>query len=138
MIERLTNFEELEAFTKSSELGYKEATVEYYKQLGEKLGFTTRIDSSVIKHGLNLGKASLIWLEPNVVFFCEFGNFDEILKHLWKAVEMEPELVVLLLSSNSSCKPSYVKTLIDKSGSLENLKNKFLILDVSKPEFLKL
>ncbi len=138
MIEKLTNFDEIEAYKDESGLGFKEALIGYFTNLGENLGFTTRANFSVIRHGVGLGKADLIWVEPNIIFFTEFGNFDEILKPLWKTVELEPALSVLILSSNSSCSPSQVKTLIDKSKVLKDIRKRFLILDISKKEYLKL
>ncbi len=136
MIEILTNFEELEGYVKNSELGYKEAVIDYYKTLGKKHGFTVRKDSSVIRYGINLGKIDLIWLEPNITFTIEFGNLDEILKHLWRILEFSPGLAVLLLSSKSGCKATDVVKLIKNSDVLGEMRGKFLVLDLTEKEII--
>ena len=136
MIEILTNFEELEEYVKNSELGYKEAVIDYYKSLGEKHGFTVRKDSSVIQYGVNFGKMDLIWVEPNITFTIEFGNLEEILKHLWRILEFSPTLAVLLLSSKSGCKATDVVKLIKNSDVLEEMRGKFLVLDLTEKEVI--
>ncbi len=136
MIDILTNFEELEKYVKNSELPYREAVIDYYKGLGENHGFTVRKDSSVIRYGINLGKIDLIWLEPNIVFTIEFGNLDEILKHLWCVLEFSPNLAVLLLSSKSGCKAPDVVKLIKNSSVLEKMSKRFLVLDLTEKEVL--
>jgi len=132
MIDELTNFSDIESFIKKSNLGLKEALIKYYESLGERMGFTVRRNFTVIKNSINLGKLDLIWVEPNVVFCFEFGNFDEILKHLWKILEFEPKLGVIILSSNSQCKPALVLGLIEKSPLLEGHRKGFLILDIAE------
>ncbi len=137
MIDELKNFEELEEHTKNSGLKYREAILEYYKNLGEKLGFTVRENSSVIKNGVNSGRLDVIWLEPNIAFAVEFGRFEDILKHLWKLVEFSPSLAVLLLSSKSECKAEKVSELIEKSDITREIKNRFLILDVTEKRVIR-
>src|SRR3989338_5643688 len=112
MIDAITNFSEIESFLKKSNLGLKEALIKYYENLGEQMGFTVRRNFTVIKNSINLGRLDLVWVEPNVVFCFEFGNFDEILKHFWKVLEFEPKMAVILLSSKSQCKPAAVFGLI--------------------------
>jgi len=137
MIDELKNFEELEEHTKNSDLKYLEAILDYYKNLGEKLGFTVRENSSVIKNGVNSGRLDVIWLEPNIAFAAEFGKFDDILKHLWKLVEFSPSLAVLLLSSKSECKAEKVSELIEKSDITREIKNRVLILDVTEKKVIR-
>ena len=60
MIEKLTKFDELEDYTKNSNLNYRDAIISYYKTLGENLGFTVRGNPSVIKHGINFGRINMI------------------------------------------------------------------------------
>ena len=137
MIDELKKFEELEEHIKNSGLKYGEAILEYYKNLGEKLGFTVRENSSVIKNGVNSGRLDVIWLEPNIAFAAEFGRFEDILKHLWKLVEFSPSLAVLLLSSKSECRAEKVSELIEKSDITREIKNRFLILDVTEKKVIR-
>ena len=112
-------------------LNYRDAIISYYKTLGENLGFTVRENPSIIKHGINFGRINMIWLEPNVTITVEFGNFENILGHLWRILEYSPELAVLVLSSKSGCKASDVAKLVEQSELLENKQKKFLIIDVT-------
>ena len=137
MKEIISDFDALAEHVESSSLSYKEAVIDFYRQLGEKQNFTVRKDSSVIKYGLNLGRLDLIWLEPNITFTIEFGGFDEILKHLWRIVEYSPSLSVLLLSSKSGCKAADVAKLIKASPLLESMENKFMILDLTEEEIVE-
>jgi len=136
MIETVTRLTELEEHIKKSGLGFRDAILDYYKKLGETLGFEVRVNAPLIMHGVNLGNIDLMWVQPNVVFFCEFGAFDEVLKHLWKIAELQPELAVLVLSSNSRCKPEKVAELIRKSGLTENIRNRTLVLDIERRKIM--
>ncbi len=131
MIERVSNFAEIEEHVKKSGLNFRDALTGYYKTLGEKLGFTVRVNSSVIKYGVNLGKLDVVWVEPNIVFCCEFGNTEEMLKTLWKMTEVNPEHAVLIVSSGSMCRPDNAKKIVENSALLKNFKQKFIILDIS-------
>jgi len=137
MIDELKNFEELEEHIGNSNLKYREAILDYYKKLGERMGFTVRENFSVIKNGVNSGKLDIIWIEPNITFITEFGKLDDILKHLWKLVEFSPSLAVLLLSSKSECKAEKVSELIEKSDITREIKNRFLILDVTEKKVIR-
>ena len=132
MIETVSNFTELEGHVKTCKLPFKEAVIDYYRVLGERLGFTVRKDSSVIKNGLAFGKFSLVWVEPNTVFCLEFGAFEEIFKHLWRVLEHQPDKAVFLLSSGSQCKPDAVEKIIRNSPIIAGLKDKVIVLDVSE------
>ncbi len=134
MIDIIADFVKLEEHVKDSELSYREAVADYYKTLGKKHGFTIRENSSVIKYGVNLGKLDVIWLEPNITFTIEFSSLEEILKHLWRIREFSPELSVLLLSSKSGCKASDVVKLIQNSPLLEEMKDRFMALDLTEKE----
>jgi len=137
MINELKKFEELEEYVKRSRLKYRDAILEYYRNLGERFGFTVRENSSVIRQGINLGRLDVIWIEPNITFVIEFGNFEEILKHLWRLVEFSPNLSVLILSSKSDCRAEKVSELIEKSEILAELRNRFLILDVTEKKVVR-
>ena len=132
MIELLTNFKELKDYAKkNSSLGFKEAIIRYYKELGEKQGFSAVESSSVIKNTVNYGKADLVWIEPNTVFCAEFGLLDDIYKHLFKLMQMKPSMTVFILSSNSKCAPERVKAILDKTPELFDIKNKSLLIDIA-------
>lgn len=137
MIDELKKFEELEEHIKNSGLKYGEAILDYYKNLGERLGFTVRENSSVIKNGVNSGRLDVIWLEPNIAFVVEFGRFEDILKHLWKIVEFSPSLAVLLLSSKSECRAEKVSELVEKSGITREIRDRFLIIDVTEKKVVR-
>ena len=137
MKEAIADFEKLAAFVEGSNLSYREAVLDYYRELGETHKFTVRKDASAIKYGVNLGKIDLIWLEPNITFTIEFGNLEDILKHLWRIVEFSPSLAVLLLSSKSGCKAADVLKLIKNSPVLASMRNRFLVLDLTEEEVLE-
>ena len=137
MIDELKKFEGLEEHRGNSNLKYREAILDYYKKLGERMGFTVRENFSVIKNGVNSGKLDIIWIEPNITFITEFGKLDDILKHLWKIVEFSPSLAVLLLSSKSECRAEKVSELIEKSDITREVKNRFLILDVTEKKVIR-
>ncbi|MBN2014642.1 MAG: hypothetical protein JW778_05635 [Candidatus Altiarchaeota archaeon] len=137
MRDNIADFEGLAEHVEKSGLNYREAILDFYKNLGEKSGFTVRRDSSIIRYGLNLGRMDLIWIEPNITFTIEFGSLDEILKHLWRILEFSPSLAVLLLSSKSGCKATDVLKLINSSPLLEPMKKKFLILDLTEEEIVE-
>lgn len=137
MIEELTKFDELDDYVKNSDLKFREAIISYYKELGEKLGFTVRENSSVIQNGINFGKIDLIWIEPNITFTTEFGNFGDILKHLWRILEFSPKISVLILSSNSSCKAEDIVKIIEKSKLVEGYRNIFLVLDITEKKVVR-
>jgi hypothetical protein len=129
MIELLTDFNGMREYVKKSGLKFKEALVEYYRQVGEKQGFTVLKDSSVIKNAVNYGKVDLIWVEPNTVFCCEFGLLDDVYKHLWRIMVLKPTVAVLLLSGNSQCNPRSVKDMVEKTPELKGIE--FIVLDVT-------
>jgi hypothetical protein len=135
--EVISDFNKLAEYVDASDLPYKEAVIEYYRELGEKNKFTVRKDSSVIKYGINFGKIDLIWLEPNITFTIEFGGFEEILKHLWRIIEFSPSLSVLLLSSKSGCRAADVAKLIKNSPLLAPMKDRFMILDLTDEELVE-
>ncbi len=101
MIELITKFDELKEYVKGSRLAFKEAIIRYYKEVGEKQGFTAVENSSVIKNTLNYGKVDLVWIEPNTIFCVEFGVLEDIYKHFFKLLQLKPGMTVLILSSNS-------------------------------------
>jgi len=138
MIELLTNFKELkEDAKKHGSLSFREAIVKYYKQLGEKQGFTVVENSSVIKNAVNYGKVDLVWIEPNTVFCIEFGLLDDIYKHLFKLMQLRPSMAVLILSGNSKCSPEKVGEIVDKTPELSDLKGKTIVLDITGERVIK-
>jgi len=82
MLEELSDLKKLDAFVKDSKLKYRDALIAYYKKLGLDAGFTVRENAPVIRNTLNLGRIDLAYLEPNIAFVFEFGNFEEIYRHL--------------------------------------------------------
>ena len=129
MKELLSDFGRLKECVKGSELKFKDAVIEYYKQLGEEQGFTVIRDSTVIKNAVNYGKVELVWVEPNTMFSCEFGVLDDIYRHLFRIMELKPSLAVLLLSGNSQCNPHKVKDIVERTPELKD--TEFLVLDVT-------
>ena len=129
MLKLLSNFTGLREHVKKSSLKFADALVEYYRQLGEKQGFTVTVGSSVIRNAYNFGKVDLVWVEPNAVFCHEFGLLDDIYRHLWRITVLKPALAVLLLSGNSQCSPQKVKEIVNRSPQLKGIE--FIILDVT-------
>lgn len=133
----LEDFSKLEDFLESSELNYRESILKYYKELGEKLGFTTRENFSVIKYTLNLGQLDLLWVEPKITFTLEFSSLENLLKELVKIVEFAPSLAVLILSSTSTnCKPHHVSKFITNSKLFS--KEEIVILDLAEKKVIEL
>ena len=133
----ITNFQNLENYTKTNPQKFRDAVIAYYKKLGEEKGFTVRENFSIIKNGTNFGKLELLWLEPNVIFTTEFGNIEEIYKHLWKMLEAKPSIAVLILGSRSGCKPQEVSKLIDNSDILKEKRDIFLVIDISEKKVVR-
>jgi len=129
MIELITDLDGLRRFAKDSGLKFRDALIEYYRQVGEKQGFTVLKDSSVIKNAVNYGKVDLIWVEPNTVFCSEFGVLDDVYRHLWRIMVLKPSVAVLLLSGNSQCSPAKVKEIAAKTPELAGIE--FVVLDVT-------
>ncbi len=137
MIDDLKNLKGLREYIRNSNLRYREAILDYYKKLGERLGFTVRENSSVIKNGVNFGRLDIVWLEPNIAFAVEFGGFDEILKHLWRLVEFSPGIAVLVLSSRSECRANKVSELVEKSEITREIRSRVMILDVTEGKIVR-
>ncbi len=137
MITEITDLNSLDRYVKTSGLKFREAILRYYKELGEKLGYSVRENASIIKNGVNYGKIDLIWLEPNIAFITEFGNLEEIYKHLWKILEYSPNQAVFLLSSKSSCKAEDADKIIERSGLIGEKKNIFLLMDVTDKKVVR-
>jgi len=116
-LKEITDLASLNRYVKSSGLKMREAILRFYRELGEKSGYTVRENAPIIKNGINYGKIDLIWLEPNIAFITEFGNFEEIYKHLWKILEYSPNKAVLLMSSKSSCRAEDVDKVIENQAS---------------------
>jgi hypothetical protein len=136
-LKEITDLNSLDRYARSSGLKFREAILRYYKERGEKLGYNVRENASIIKNGVNYGKIDLVWLEPNIVFINEFGNLEEIYKHLWKVLEYSPKQAVFLLSSKSSCKAEEVDKIIEKSSLIGEKKNIFLIMDVTEKKIIR-
>ena len=137
MIKDIRDFDGIENHIKSSKKGFAEAIIEYYSKLGARLGYTVRENAPVIRYGVNIGKIDLIWIETNVVFTTEFNSIDNLLRNLWKIIEIKPGLAVIIVSSKSNCKPSDVSKLIKNSGITQGVKENFMILDVGRKEIVE-
>lgn len=127
----LPDFAGMTEFIKESRLPYKEAVVEYIAKQGESRNFTVRKYSSVVKHGVNLGKVDVAWLEPNTHFHCEFAKLEDALTGIVQSLEAGAEKIVLVLSSKGAVKPAHVKTLLEDSQILSSFKEKIVLLDVA-------
>jgi hypothetical protein len=137
ILKEITDLNSLDRYAKSSGMKLRDSILRYYKELGEKLGYTVRENASIIKNGVNYGKVDMIWLEPNIVFINEFGGLEEIYKHLWKILEYSPNHAVFLLSSKSSCKAEEVDKIVEKSSLVSEKKQIFLLMDVSDKKIIR-
>ncbi len=138
MIKSIKNFDLLESHIKNSSLGYKDAIMNYYLNLGKKLGYTVRENAPVIRYGINIGKVDLLWLEPEVAFTSEFSSIDDLLRNLWKIIELKPMLAVIILSSKSNCKPGDVSQLIKNSMITKGMSDTFMLLDISEKKVVEI
>lgn len=136
LIDEITNFQKLEEYTKNSNLKFREAIIAYYKKMGEEKGFSVRENTPIIKNTVNYGKIELIWLEPNITFTTEFGNLEEIYKHLWKILEYEPNIAVLILSSKAGCKAEEAAKIISKSTLVGEKRKNFVLMDITEKKVL--
>lgn len=133
---QLSDFKAIKEHVKESKLPYREALLDYYRRLGERMGYTIREATSLIRHGINFGKLDLVWVEPSILFICEFSNMDEMMKHLLRMLELDPGLTVFLMNSKSGCKPDQVKSLVSRSGVFSSVRDKVLVLDFGDEEIL--
>ena len=138
LLAEIPDFESLEAYVHSSKLKFREAVISYYRKLGEEKGFTVRENASIIRSGVNFGKLELLWLEPNIIFATEFGNIEEIYRHIWKMLEYGPKHAILILSSKAGCKADEVAKIIEKSSLVGDRKNIFTILDISEKKIISI
>jgi hypothetical protein len=129
MKELFSDFEAMKAHVKASKLRFRDALLDYFREVGERQGFTVLRDSSVIVNAFDFGKVDLAWVEPNVVFAMEFGVPDDIYRHLFRIMAMKPAIAVLLLSGNSQCNPRRVKELVARTVELRGIE--FVLLDVT-------
>lgn len=106
----------------------------YYHSLGQKLGYSAAVNSSLLRHGLVLGKLDCIWVKerPVVAVEVEFGGREEVLRSLWKMLELGPELAVLVMSSRSRAAFTIaeLKTLFERSRLIKPLTQTFLLIDI--------
>jgi len=131
MIDLVTKFSELKEHARKSNLTFRDGIVKYYKEVGEKQGFTVVENSSVIKNTVNYGKVDLVWIEPNAVFCIEFGVLDDIYKHLFRIMLIKPGIAFLILSSNSKCSPEKVRDIVSKTPELEEVGKNTVIIDIT-------
>jgi hypothetical protein len=137
MIPDITDFSGLDKYVKNPSLKFREAIHQYYKEMGGRLGYTVRENPSVIVKGVNYGKMDMVWVEPKITFSIEFGNLDEIYKHLWKILEFSPNVAVLILSSKSACKAEDVVKIIEKSDIMGDKRDRFLVIDISEKKAVR-
>lgn len=132
MIEEIKDMQSLRRHLRESKKNYQEAVVEHYQLLGQKHGFTTVKNPTIIADGLDFGKETLAWIEPDILFIMEFGNKKEIYRHLYNIASVKPAKTILLLSSKSSTKPAEVKDITKKSKLVKDLD--ITVVDLSKED----
>lgn len=137
ILKEITDLNSLDRYAKNAGLKFRDAILRYYKERGESLGLTVRENATIIKNGVNYGRVDMIWLEPNIVFVNEFGNLEEIYRHLWKVLEYSPNYAVFLLSSKSSCKAEEVDKIVDRSALVGEKKKIFFIMDVTEKKIIR-
>ena len=123
VVEELVDFSGLESHIKESGRPFRESVLDYFRMLGERQGYVVRENSSVIEHGLTLGKIDLAWVDVNTIFFCEFAS-----------LENNPERVVFVLSSKAKASSKAVEKLINESGIATPLRGRTVLVDVSEKE----
>ncbi|HHQ45402.1 MAG TPA: hypothetical protein ENN13_04615 [Candidatus Altiarchaeales archaeon] len=129
MIDVLSGFEALDRHVKSSSLNFKDAIIDYYKNLGKEQSYSVVENASVVNNGIDYGRVELVWVEPQVSFNLEFGKTEDIYKKIFLNLMLEPEHAVFILSSKSQCKPKDVAEIIRKTPQLAGLNT--VVLDVS-------
>jgi len=129
LIEEIADLVGLKTHVKGCQLPFKDAHIDYYRALGERLGFTVVKSPQVIVSGFDFGKLDLAWVEPDIVFFSEYALLEDIYPHLYKVMVLKPAHCVILASSNSKCKPEKIRRLIDATAQLND--TNFTIVDVA-------
>ncbi|MBD3260526.1 MAG: hypothetical protein GF334_02415 [Candidatus Altiarchaeales archaeon] len=122
---------ELKKHVKESQLGYRQAIIDYYKCLGESQGYTASVNAAVVRYLWDYGSVDLAWIEPNTTFNLEFGVLEDVYKHLIKNLVLDPEYVVLVLNSKAKCLPEKVLELVSKTPCFKRLSEKIVLVDVA-------
>lgn len=130
MIDILADVENLKKHVKQSKLPFKKAIIEYYKKLGESQGLEVVENTSIIKNGVDYGRIPLSWPDAEVSFNMEFTQIEEIQKHLALNLILNPKHIVMILNSNSDCKPKKVEEIIELTPEYEKIKEKIILVDL--------
>jgi len=139
LIREITDFQSLQTHVQSSEGNLFDSTKRYYHGLGKKLGLESKKDFEPLVAEIKLPKAELVWFdsgEPVASFAFCFGSREEMLAAVFSLLAVRADLSVLITSSKAkNYSLGEIKKLLEEPVFL-NLTTKFLLIDISKEEFL--
>lgn len=139
LVREITDFSSLQVYVQSSDGNLFELTRRYYYNLGKKLGFEPKKDIEIEQHGVQLPRAQLAWFDagkPIAAFFFCFGSREELLAAIFSLLALNADLSVLITSSKArNYSLEEIKNLLQECQFL-NIASQFLLVDISKEEFL--
>lgn len=130
MREIVSDSQALKKHVKESKLPFKKAILDYYRSLGESQGLQVVQDTPIVANQVDYGTIELAWSEPRITFNTEFASIQELMPKIFRNLLAEPELMVLILDSNSKCSPEKARELLSKTPFLKELWEKTEIVDL--------
>ncbi|MEM0359893.1 MAG: hypothetical protein QXK06_00970 [Candidatus Diapherotrites archaeon] len=141
LVREITDFKSLQVYVQSSQANLVESTKRYYFNLGKKLGLDAKTEMDVLLEKVQLPKPQLAWLDagkPVVAFYFCFGSKEEMLAGIFSLLALNADLSVIITSSKArTYSIKEIKTILEEAVFL-NLTTKFLLVDISKEEWLVL
>ncbi len=139
LIREITDFASLQVYVQSSDSNLFDSTRRYYAGLGRKLGFEVLRGFEPMVAGVKLPSVELAWLDagkPLAVFSFCFGSREEMLASLFSLLASSADLSVLITSSKArNYSLGEIKSILEEAPFLNSLTG-FLLVDISKEEFL--
>ncbi len=139
LVREITEFGSLQVYVQSSESNLFDSTKRYYAGLGRKLGFEARKGFETEVAGTKLPAVELAWLDagkPLVAFSFCFGSREEMIASIFSLLAVQADFSVIITSSKArNYSLEELKSLIEEAVFL-NLTTKFVLVDISREEFL--
>lgn len=140
----ITSFGALQKFVSGQKdsLNFFESVKEYFFDLGKRLGYDSRKNSSVLRNGINFSTVDIAWSSAEKIvagFEIEFGNKEELLSGIWKLIELEPQYAVLITSfkaKNFSLKE--IEQILRHSHNYKAVSTEFLLMEIDKEFFAEI
>ncbi len=138
-IREILAFEILQDFVNRKDAPFKELILDYYDELGGKLGFESRRDFPIERRKLNYGNIECVWLDssnPAVAFELCFGSREEAMVSLWKLAELEPGYAVIITSGKAkNFSLDDLERMFRRSHLSKAKETAFLLVEINSEEF---